>query len=102
VQQPSWLALLAEACGWAGQAAQGRDAVVEALAIMDTTGERYYEAELYRLKGELLLQEVVYLSTADNSIGPKTRSTAPSPHPLEGARPWARLFCTTHSLGWRA
>jgi predicted ATPase len=29
---------------------------VEALAIMDTTGERYYEAELYRLKGELLLQ----------------------------------------------
>jgi class 3 adenylate cyclase/predicted ATPase len=57
VQQPSWLALLAEACGWAGQVAQGLNAVVEALAIMDETGERYYEAELYRLKGVLLLQE---------------------------------------------
>jgi TOMM system kinase/cyclase fusion protein len=56
VQQPSWLALLAEACGWAGQVAQGLNAVAEALAIMDKTGERYYEAELYRLKGELLLQ----------------------------------------------
>jgi predicted ATPase len=36
--------------------AQGLNAVAEALAIMDKTGERYYEAELYRLKGELLLQ----------------------------------------------
>jgi predicted ATPase/class 3 adenylate cyclase len=57
VQQPSWLALLAEANGWAGRAAPGLDAVAEALAIMDKTGERYYEAELYRLQGELLLQE---------------------------------------------
>ena len=57
VQQPSWLALLAETCWWAGQAAHGLNAVAEALAIMDKTGERYYEAELYRLKGELLLQE---------------------------------------------
>ena len=56
LQQPSWLALLAEAYGWAGQAAQGLEAVAEALAIMDTTGERYYAAEVYRLKGELLWQ----------------------------------------------
>src|SRR5262249_100014 len=40
VQQPSWLALLAEAYGWAGGASQGHDAVAEALAIMDKTGER--------------------------------------------------------------
>ena len=56
-QQPSWLALLAEAYGWARRAAQGLDAVDEALAIMGKTGERYYEAELYRLQGELLVQE---------------------------------------------
>jgi len=28
-----------------------------ALAVMDNIGERYYEAELYRLKGELLLAQ---------------------------------------------
>jgi predicted ATPase len=31
--------------------------LTEALALVDTTGERWYEAELYRLKGELLLQQ---------------------------------------------
>jgi len=59
VQQPSWLALLAETRGWAGQSAQGLEAIAEAFAVIDTTGERYYEAELYRLKGELLLQHAV-------------------------------------------
>ena len=29
----------------------------EALPLVDTTGERWYEAGLYRLKGELLLQQ---------------------------------------------
>src|SRR5262245_35698214 len=45
---------------------------------------------------------VVYLSTADNSIGPKTRYNAPSHHTLEGARPWSRIFFTTNSLCWRS
>ena len=31
--------------------------LTEALALVDTTGERWYEPELYRLKGELLLQQ---------------------------------------------
>src|SRR4030095_16023665 len=56
LQQRSWLAVLAEAYGGAGQAAQGLEAVAEALAIMGTTGERYYAAEVYRLQGELLWQ----------------------------------------------
>jgi len=30
--------------------------LTEALVIVHKTGERYYEAELYRLKGELLLR----------------------------------------------
>src|SRR4030095_11766122 len=29
----------------------------EALTLVDTTGERWYESEIYRLKGELLLQQ---------------------------------------------
>ena len=30
--------------------------LAEALTLVDKTGERFYEAELYRLKGELSLQ----------------------------------------------
>jgi len=31
--------------------------LTEALTHVDTTGERWYESEIYRLKGELLLQQ---------------------------------------------
>jgi predicted ATPase len=49
------LALLAEAYGEMGQTEEGLTVVAEALAVVDNTGERYWEAELNRLKGELLL-----------------------------------------------
>jgi TOMM system kinase/cyclase fusion protein len=49
------LALLAEAYGQDGQAEEGLRVLAEALAIVEHTGERRHEAELYRLKGELLL-----------------------------------------------
>lgn len=32
--------------------------IAEALTLADETGERFYTAELFRLKGELLLQQV--------------------------------------------
>ena len=52
---PHFLALLAEAYGKIGQTEEGLRLLVEALAMVDNGGERYYEAELHRLKGELLL-----------------------------------------------
>jgi predicted ATPase len=55
--RPTSLALLAEACGKGGQTEEGMIALTEALGIMDKNGERAYEAELYRLKGELTLQQ---------------------------------------------
>ena len=55
--QSYFLALLAEAYGKAGQAEEGLAALAEALTVVDKTGERFYEAELYRLKGELTLQK---------------------------------------------
>jgi len=55
VQRPFFLALLAEAYGKVGQAKKGLTVLVEALAISDNAGQRYWEAELYRRKGELLL-----------------------------------------------
>jgi predicted ATPase len=52
-----YLVLLAEAYGKAGQAEEGLAALAEALTVVDKSGERFYEAELYRLKGELTLQK---------------------------------------------
>ena len=49
-----FLGLLAEACGRAGQVEEGLRALEEAL---QATEERMYEVEVYRLKGELLLQQ---------------------------------------------
>jgi predicted ATPase len=59
LQRPYYLALLAEAHGKAGQADEGLRVLAEALTAMHTTGERQHEAELYRLKGELLLKQDV-------------------------------------------
>jgi tetratricopeptide (TPR) repeat protein len=56
---PRLLARLAEAYGNSGQAEAGLDVLAEALAVVDTTGERLNEAELHRLKGELLLRQAV-------------------------------------------
>jgi predicted ATPase len=52
-----YLALLAEAYGTMEQPEAGLTALAEALTLADTTGERWYEPELYRLKGTLLLQQ---------------------------------------------
>jgi len=52
---PYCLALLAGAYGQVDQAEEGLSVLTEALTIVDKTGEGFYEAEVYRLKGELLL-----------------------------------------------
>jgi class 3 adenylate cyclase/tetratricopeptide (TPR) repeat protein len=56
---PGLLVRLAEACGNSGQAEEGLRLLAEALAVMDNTGERILETELYRIKGMLLLQQTV-------------------------------------------
>ena len=53
--RPYYLALLAEASGQVGQAGEGLPLLAEALAVVHKNGERWWEAELHRLKGELLL-----------------------------------------------
>ena len=74
---PYFLALLAEAYGKVGEAEQGLTALVEALAQVEQTGERWYEAELYRLKGELVLQSGVR--------SPESEITTPDPNTQAGA-----------------
>lgn len=53
---PYFLALQAEVYGEIGQKERALTLLDEALATVDTTGERRLEAELYRLKGEILLR----------------------------------------------
>jgi predicted ATPase len=57
-----FLALLAEAYGKAGQADKGLAALADAPALVDKTGDRRWEAEVYRLKGQLTLQKWLVLS----------------------------------------
>jgi predicted ATPase len=54
---PYWLMLLAEAHGMTGEAEEGLALLTQALTLADTTGQRWCEAELQRLKGILLLQQ---------------------------------------------
>jgi adenylate cyclase len=51
-----WLAVLAEAYGRAEQPQAGLQVLAEAVTLMATTEMRWWEAEVYRLQGELLLQ----------------------------------------------
>jgi predicted ATPase len=52
-----FLIMLAHAYDVLGQTEKGLAVIAEAEAFLSETGERGYEAELYRLKGELTLQQ---------------------------------------------
>jgi len=52
-----YLAQLAEAYKQGGQVEAGLHALAEALAHLNNTGECFYEAELYRVKGECLMAQ---------------------------------------------
>lgn len=54
---PYYIALLVRACEIAGQTEEGLTLLDEALHIVERTGERWFEAELHRHKGQLLLQQ---------------------------------------------
>jgi predicted ATPase len=76
--RPTFLGWLAEAYGKGGQAEAGLRLLAEALALVDSTGERWWEAELHRLKGELLLQSGVQglaSSVLTLDTGLRTRDT---------------------------
>ena len=55
--QTYYLALVAEACGDAGQSEEGLRLLETALRAAERSGERWWEAELHRLQGELVLRE---------------------------------------------
>jgi predicted ATPase len=67
IWRPYFLALLAEAHSMIGEPGTGLTVLTEALTVVDTTGARWYEPELYRLKGALLLQQ-----SSDNQTDAET------------------------------
>jgi len=54
----SWLANVADLLGMSGHIAAGLDLIAEALAQIEPTGERFWEAEVWRVRGDLLLRRV--------------------------------------------
>jgi len=56
MMHPYFLGLLAEALDAGGQIVEGLDVLLRALKLVEESGERYYEAELHRLRGELLVK----------------------------------------------
>ena len=75
---------------WESRTGRRRTNVLaEALALVEKTGERFYEAELYRLKGTLTLQKVRR----------REAEAVPSPQPLSpvpSGRGSRRVFPESH------
>lgn len=61
-----FLGMLAESLGVTDRVDEGIEVVDQALAAVDATGERHYEAELYRTKGKLLLRRGDSSGAADH------------------------------------
>jgi predicted ATPase len=73
---PYYLALLAEACGQAGQVDAGLTMLAEGLNQARQHGEGWHEAELHRLQGELLLL-VTLRDRQATRVGPHRCSQKP-------------------------
>ena len=65
--RPYFLTLVAEAYGRERRYDEGLAMLEEALALVDQSEERYWEAEIHRLKGELLLAR-----SAENQVEAET------------------------------
>jgi predicted ATPase len=92
-----FLALLANAHGRAGQAATGLRFAADALDRTERTGVRWNEAELYRLRGELLLA----LPEPDQSEAEASFSQALGVAREQQAKLWELRAATSLARLWR-
>lgn len=77
--KPYYLGLLAEAYGMADRVGDGLATVAEALEIVACSGERWYEAELYRIRAALRLPRPLMASAEVESDLFKARGAAAPP-----------------------
>ena len=84
------LVLLADACLAAGKFDEGIAAIDECASYLETEGERMYEAELLRLRGELILQ-----TSGDHPAAEQLFRNAISVARTQGAKSWELKAATT-------
>ena len=95
---PTMLALQAEAQREAGEPAQASLAVLdEGIAVANKIGERWYEAELHRLRGECLLT----LATPDQAAAEAAFVRALEVARGQGAKMWELRAATILARLWR-
>jgi predicted ATPase/class 3 adenylate cyclase len=95
LQRPYFLGLLAEVLTRAEEPSEASDLLDEALALVDRSGERCQEAELHRLKGELLLTPPARAAAATSF----QRAVAVARE--QGARLWELRAATSLARLWR-
>ena len=71
VMTSCFLALQAEAYGKAGRIAEGFSSLEKAFEQIQQTDERYYESEVHRIQGELLLHPESHNQKADHQTTPE-------------------------------
>ena len=96
-EAPYKLALLGEAYRNAGKTQQGLRCVEEALSQVDRTGERWYEAELHRIKGKLFLS----LSVPDQRPAEDSFLKAIEVAQAQEAKSWELRAAMSLSRLWR-
>jgi predicted ATPase len=92
-----YLCLLAGAYHAMGEGDEGLRLLTEAQAQMEKSGERFYEAELHRLKGELLLQQSPGNTTEAESCFQQAISIAQN----QSAKSWELRAATCLARLWQ-
>jgi predicted ATPase len=95
--EPYFLGLQAEAHGRSGSVEEGLDLLVKALDRVEETGERWFEAELHRMMGELMLR----LSKADPTAAESRFGHAVATARQQGAKLWELRAATSLARLWR-
>jgi class 3 adenylate cyclase/predicted ATPase len=95
IKVPYYLGLLAEAHRRANRTAEGISLLDEALAVVERTGERWYEAELCRLMAELLI------TTSDRHDAERWLYRALRTARTQDARLWELRAATSLARLWR-
>jgi predicted ATPase len=93
-----WLAWLAAAYGTVSQEQDGLRAVADALEAVYNTGEHVWEAELHRLKGQLLLQQSSDNATEAESCFHQAITIAQN----QSAKSWELRVATSLARLWQS
>jgi predicted ATPase len=94
---PYFLGLLAQAQQYQGQVPQAEETLADALEWVRRTGQRYYEAELLRRRGELLLAR----STPDPSTAERCLIEALETARSQQAKMWELRAAVSLARLWR-